>query len=153
MNQDQTNSLNAKLDALKAELEDIEGVGKDVLLRFHGAIDAATAEVRAAASVADAGHDLNDTLVAATGSPEDHPREQGAVHPTVAEQKSEEFEANAPTGTVVQNPERRTGDADTVEPELPAGDPVHGKDQLETEQLDPSVGETPSGVVPEQKPV
>lgn len=58
-------------DKIAGEFEKL-GLGKDALLRVHGAIDSTNAIIATSGAVP--AHDLNDDLAE---KPEDHPREQG----------------------------------------------------------------------------
>jgi hypothetical protein len=72
---DRTKALLDKLESLKDELAgyfEEAGLGKDELLRVHGALDAAHAAVASHGPVE--GHDLNVDLAE---KPEDHPALQG----------------------------------------------------------------------------
>jgi hypothetical protein len=130
--QNNLDSLVAEFDAFKERIKEIYeqlGLGKDELLRAHGALDVASAAV--AAHGGRDGHDLNDDLAA---SPEDHPAAQGHV-PTPINMDDPAADPEVPN----QNPERRTGSADTPEPALAAGDPVRLKDEAETPVENPGM--------------
>jgi len=133
-----------EFDSIKKRIVEIFqdlGLGKDEVLRAHGALDGAAATV--AAHGPHQGEDLNDHLAE---SPEDHPAVQGQEKTPIS------FDEPAADPEVpAQNPERRTGSADTPEPELPAGDPVRSKDQFETQQVPEEQGS--ESVQPDVKPV
>lgn len=143
--------LKDRLESLIKDLQDasgaIEGLAVADAARVENALLGAYNAVRSfleagepkVGVVSDPGFDRaskNTEAVANGEQPNVHPVTGETVPPGSTEGVRPEGTVDAPAaaaGVPEQNPERRTGDANTPEPELNAGDPVRGKDQHEAQ--------------------